>query len=284
VLGDGVEFRIKPNAHNSIAKADGSQFQQVLISLAHNARDAMAEGGVVTLATADATLDAIDGPSTEEYVTVSMTDSGSGISEEAKQHLFEPYFTTKAPGIRKGLGLAMCHGILKQSGGHISFESEVGRGSSFKVYLPRFRDEGVETRPAAVPATGTVPTEKGTEVILLVEEKAALRAVATTVLETQGYTVRCAASCQEAMSVAGKSDRVDLLVADAEMAEMTGNELAEWLCSSRPAMKVLLTSPFKDGAGFLHKPYTPTLLTEKVRAILDGGEAAETKELCGSAT
>jgi signal transduction histidine kinase len=276
-FGKGIEVVAEARAANPWARADASQLQEVLMSLAHNARDAMPHGGKLTLETADVTLDASQAEvPAGDYVMIAITDTGKGIPEAVKPHLFEPYFSTKAAGEGKGLGLAVCHGILKQSGGHIAATSESGRGSTFKLYLPRFQD-GAAEQTVPPPAGSATPSERGTEVILLVEQNPALRGVAATVLESQGYIVRRAAGSREAMSIAGRLDRVDLLVADVAMEEMTGPELAKWLCSSRPLMKVLMASPFDEDqdslapdAGFLRKPYTPGSLSRTVRGTLDG--------------
>jgi len=281
ILQDGIEVRTEPNAANPWTRADASQIKEVLMSMVHNAGDAMRHGGKLTLEAADVTLDGTKASGDAdvragEYVMIAVTDTGGGIADEVKAHLFEPYFTTKAQGAGKGLSLAMCHGILKQSGGHIAVRSEVGQGTTFEIYLPRFQDG----RAATPPAGAVTAPVRGTEVILLVEENPVLRGVAATVLESQGYTVCRAATDRQAMSIAGRLGRVDLLVADSTMQEMTGLELAEWLCSSRPRMKALLTSTFDEGAtglrerdpgeGFLHKPYTPALLCRTVREVLDG--------------
>jgi CheY-like chemotaxis protein len=293
LLGGGIELVATTNARHPWTNADASQIQQVLTSLAHNARDAMPHGGKLTLETADVTLAADDASRTAQaapgdYVMIAVTDTGAGIADDVKEHLFEPFFTTKAPGEGKGLALAMCHGILKQSGGHISVESQTGRGATFRIYLPRCHEAQPGQLAMPDPAGAILPALQGKGMILLVEEDATLRSMAGTVLEKQGYTVRPAASSREAMSIAGRLARVDLLLADAVMPEMSGKELAQWLCSSRPAMKVVFTSAFdKDhpahqaildsGAEVLCKPYTPGMLSQKVRDAL-GGEGREAEE------
>jgi len=285
LLGDAIELTTAANAPNPWARADSSQLRQVLISMAHNARDAMPRGGRLAIETADVTIGANDaslgaelGPG--DYVMISIADTGGGIPDEVKPHLFEPFFTTKATGEGKGLGLAVCYGFLKQSGGHIAFHSELGRGATFKLYFPRFN----EARPEGLPPSAGAPSPsvRGTEVVLLVEADAALRDLAATVLERQGYTVHRAGSSQEAVSISGRLGKVDLLLADAVMPEMIGQELAQWLCASHPGMKALYTSAFeKDtaahqdnpAAGFLRKPYTPAILSLKTRAALDEAPA-----------
>jgi len=283
LMGSGIEVITVAGAKDEWAMIDAGQLDQVLLSIADNALDAMPKGGKLIIETADAVLTQGDRALDREtlpgdYLLVSIKDTGIGISDEVREHLFEPFFTTKALGEGKGLGLAVCYGLLKQMGGCISVESEAGKGATFKVYLPRTR----EVRPKAVqaPAAPALSSERGTEVILLVEENVALRELAGTVLEQKGYTVRRAANGREAMSLAGAEDQIDLLLADAVLAEMTGPELAEWLAASRPAMKVLLTSGSggimprgeKAAGGLLMKPYTPGALSRKVRETLDGAE------------
>jgi len=290
LMGDAVKVTVSAAARDCWAMADGAHLDQVLSSLARNALDAMPDGGSFTLKTADVTLDppAADqenGSPVGDYVMISISDTGAGISDQVKPHLFEPYFTTKGPGQGKGLGLAMCYGVVKQMGGYISVESEPGKGATFNVFLPRILEGQVEgpiseSFPAA-------PSAGGTEVILLVEENPALRELAAGVLDQQGYTVRRAATAQEAMSIAGRHDRVDLLLADGAMKEMPAQELAEWLGSTRPAMKFLLTSPFEPEnssessepiTGFLRKPYTPNSLARRTRETLDAAATPALRE------
>jgi len=284
LLGNSIQASITLDAGSPWTRADAGQLRQVLISLAHNARDAMPAGGKLTLETADSTLDAADLArepelSPGDYVLISITDTGSGIPDHVKPHLFEPYFTTKAPREGKGLSLAMCHGIVKQTGGHIAFRSELGRGATFKVYLPRFHKE--QPADALVPpALPPSPPVRGTETILLVEADPTLRDLAAQVLEKQGYTVHRAAASREAIRIAGPLAGVDLLIADAVMPDMTGKELAEWLAASHPRMKALFTSAFhgekaaaegmlESADDLLPKPYNPAILCGKVRATLD---------------
>jgi len=289
LLGASIQVSTVAGARQPWTRADVGQLQEVLVSLAHNARDAMPRGGDLIIETADFTQDAAQ-PSRDsdlgpgDYVTISITDTGCGIADEVKPQLFEPYFTTKKTGEGKGLGLAMCYGILKQSGGHIAFKSELGRGTTFKVYLPRLQAAEPE-EPAEPPASALLPEPvagtPGTGIILLVEPDAALRGAAGAVLERSGYTVHRAASSREAISIAGRAARIDLLLADSAMPEMTGHQLAKWLCSLHPDIKVLFTSTVdehksaRDGitfpeADFLRKPYTPALLALKARTALSG--------------
>jgi two-component system NtrC family sensor kinase len=295
LMGDAVKITVSPDARDSWAMADGGHLEQVLSSLARNARDAMADGGSFTLKTADVTVGPADadeesGNRPGDYVMISVSDNGAGITDEVKPHLFEPYFTTKGPGQGKGLALATSYGVIKQMGGYISVESEPGKGATFNVFLPHVL-EGQVDGPTAEPLPAAA-SAGGTEVILLVEENPALLDLAGDVLEQQGYTVRRAATAQEAMSIAGRHDCVDLLLADGARKNTTTRELAGWLGSTRPAMKLLLTSPFEPegmpesaepGPGFLRKPYTPSALSQKTRETLDAPVPVSNEtNLCGS--
>jgi signal transduction histidine kinase len=292
LMRDGIKVTVDPAARDSWAMADRAHLDQVLSSLAQNARDAMPEGGSLGIKTADITIEPA-GADNEcdsrpgDYVMISVSDTGTGITSEVKPHLFEPYFTTKGPAQGKGLGLAMCYGVIKQMGGFISVESEPDKGATFNVCLPRILEGQVES-PAVAPASAA-PTAGGTEVILLVEENPSLRELAATVLEHQGYTVRRAATAREAMSIAGRQDRIDLLLVDAATREMAPRDLVEWLASTRPEMKFLLTSTLdpedhpecsEPGAGLLRKPYTPTALTQRTRRTLDGPAPSLRDPLC----
>ncbi|HEX4084560.1 MAG TPA: ATP-binding protein, partial [Chthoniobacteraceae bacterium] len=269
-LGPGIEVTVTAHASRPWTWTDPGQFRQVLISLAHNSRDAMPHGGQFIVETSDVTLAE---PETDmaagDYVMITVTDSGAGIPEDARPHIFEPFFTTKTPGEGKGLGLAMCHGILKQGGGHIVLRAGPHpRGTVFAIYLPRYQ-RIAESAPAQ-PQEET----RGNGVILLVEEDDTLRGMAATVLQQSGYTVHRATNSREAITVAGRLSRVDLLLASAALPEMTGPELAEWLVSLHPSLKELYVippeaeEPADAGAAYLRKPYAPALLTGKVRETM----------------
>jgi signal transduction histidine kinase/CheY-like chemotaxis protein len=287
-VGRAISVSTVAKAGNPWAKADALQLQKVLISLANNARDAMPRGGKLTLETANVTIPkSADGDlSAGDYVMISVTDTGSGIPHAVKPHIFEPYFTTKTPGAGKGLGLAMCYGILKQSGGHLGFESHAGRGAIFKIYLPCLKEAKMEATLAGTPVAALPQTG----VILLAEKDETLRAMAATVLEKQGYTVYRASGCREAISISGSIPRVDLLLAEAAMREMTGTELSQWLCALHPEMKTVfflsgdeeMMLEKGDGVAVTHhlrKPYTPSDLLARVRGMLDeGGRDAEMEE------
>jgi CheY-like chemotaxis protein len=247
----------------------------------------MPNGGKITVATSNATLDenherAHPGAIPGDYVMLSVSDTGTGMTDEVKAHLFEAFFTTKPKGKGTGLGLATCQTIVQQSGGHICVYSEVGKGATFKVYFPRVE------QPLDVPAgpIQTGPLPRGTETLLIVEDEPALRHLARDVLEAQGYEVLRAANGQHALHVARehKGSPIRLVISDVIMPQMGGKVMAEWLNSAYPGLKILFTSGYTDDAiahhgvldasmAFLPKPYTPETLTRKVRELLDAAPA-----------
>ncbi len=260
-------------------KADPTQVEQVILNLAVNAKDAMPKGGKLTIETRRMRLreaDKVAYPdlSPGEYVQLAVSDTGTGMSDEVKTRLFEPFFTTKEPGKGTGLGLAVVHGAVKQSGGRVDVYSELGIGTTFKILLP-----------AAVGATGPrsqsvqiAPT--GAETVLLVEDEPAVRKFGRLALETQGYTVLEAVGGEDALRVAGRSGPIHLLITDVVMPRMGGREVAEALRARHAGLKVLYVSGYTDDAvvrhgiveatdAFLQKPFTPLALARKVRAVLD---------------
>ncbi|MBI5396583.1 MAG: PAS domain S-box protein [Verrucomicrobia bacterium] len=263
-------------------KADPGQIEQVITNLAVNARDAMPEGGTVTLQTANAELDEAYASEHAEvtpghYVLLTVSDTGTGMTDEVKAHLFEPFFTTKGLGKGTGLGLATIYGIVKQSGGHITVYSEVGHGTTFKVYLPRV--EGAAEVVASAKASKEVP--RGTETILLVEDEEQVRKLARAVLEECGYTVLAAGSGSEALFLAKQhKGKLDLLLTDMIMPGINGRVLAKTLQPQNPTMRFIFMSGYTDtgilpknllaeGAAFLQKPFAVDTLTRKVRDVLD---------------
>jgi nitrogen-specific signal transduction histidine kinase/ActR/RegA family two-component response regulator len=262
--------------------ADPSQLEQVLLNLAVNARDAMPEGGELTIETANVESDAeYPGNHAElspgPYVLLAISDTGEGMDPETKARAFEPFFTTKEPGKGTGLGLATVYGIVKQSLGSIYLSSEPGRGTTFKVYLPRVAEEAT-----AVAETVTLrPAATGTETILLVEDNAAVRTFARRVLESQGYMVLEAACSAEALPLAAsQSGSLDLLVTDVVMPGMQGPQLAQQLRAVRPDMPVLYVSGFTEDSviaqgiqkrevAFLPKPFTAEALGHAVRDAIE---------------
>jgi two-component system, cell cycle sensor histidine kinase and response regulator CckA len=208
---------------------------------------------------------------------VAVSDTGQGMDEETKACIFEPFFTTKEPGKGTGLGLAMVYGFIRQSGGHVEVYSELGHGTTFKLYLPR----ADESMPAAtvLPSRRTIPA--GTETVLVVEDEAAVRNLLRRVLQSCGYTILEAQDGKEALEIAQRhAGRIDLLVTDLVMPKMSGRELAERLTQARPGMRTLMMSGYsndvviRQGAlqasvAFLQKPFSPIDLARKVREILD---------------
>ncbi len=251
-------------------KADAGQIEQVIMNLAVNARDAMPEGGTLVVTTRN-----IEGD--PDTVLLAVADTGCGMDEATQQQMFEPFFTTKKVGQGTGLGLATVYGIVTQAGGRIEVSSAVGRGSTFSVFLPKL-DRDVDAGGAAGRSDGLA---RGTERILLVEDEAALQRIAVRILESAGYRTVCASNGPEALAVCDRDpEPFDLLLTDVVMPGMSGHELAARLKDTRPDMKVLFASGYLHDAfpehtrlgpelQFLAKPYTPTSLTAKVRAVLD---------------
>jgi two-component system cell cycle sensor histidine kinase/response regulator CckA len=286
LIGEHVEMTVTPGKELGHILADPGHVGQVLMNLVVNARDAMPNGGKLTIATANVTLDEIrKRPDCRvapgNYVMLTVGDTGMGMTPEVKARLFEALFTTKPAGKGTGLGLATCQTIVQQSGGCIDVESEAGRGATFKIYFPRV-DKPLET--AARPAR-TGPLPRGRETLLLVEDEPSVRHLAAGVLETQGYTVLRANNGQEALNLvqSHKDLPIHLVVTDVVMPRMGGKMMAEWLKAAYPDLKVLFTSGYTDddiaqqgvlepGTAFLAKPYSPEALARKVRSVLDNDE------------
>jgi signal transduction histidine kinase len=280
VIGEQVRVVTALGAGLYPVEADAGQVDQVLINLLLNARDAMPAGGVVTITTANAELDAAAaeraGVAPGPYATLAVSDTGSGMDELTRARVFEPFFTTKGPGKGTGLGLASAHGIVRQSGGFIEVESEVGRGSTFRVSLPRAAAEQPGAGPEPPPAE--VVVDQGT--ILVAEDDDRVRVLVDSLLTLRGYTTLQAADGAEALRVAcGWPGPIHLLLTDVVMPGLTGPQLAERLAAARPGLKVMYMSGHMDdptvreagsrgGACFLAKPFTPDGLAEKVRRAL----------------
>ena len=285
LIGEDIELCCVPASDLGRIKADPGQVEQVILNLVVNARDAMPQGGRVTVECGNISLSRRDVDErlevkAGEYVLLAVTDSGIGMSAEVQSHLFEPFFTTKELGKGTGLGLATCHGIVKQSGGHIAVASELGRGTTFKVYLPRVHDE---TDALPIRDDSSV-LPRGTETLLVVEDEPVLRELSSFVLRECGYLVLEAIDGRDALRVARENQgpAIDLLVTDVIMPEIGGKELAEKLRAEFPATKILFCSGYTEdsiihhgvvdeGIAFLQKPYTPTFLARKVREVLDAG-------------
>ncbi len=286
IIGEDIELVWAPQSTLGLVRADPGQLEQVLMNLVVNARDAMPDGGRLTIETSNVEIDetyvalhaAVEpGP----YVMLSVSDTGSGMDEATRTHIFDPFFTTKDKGKGTGLGLSTVHGIVTQSGGSIWVYSEPGRGTTFKVYLPR------ELESSVVPPSERPPTSvrTGTETILVVEDEKALRRVARRILGAAGYTVLTAAGGPEAIAICAQhGDDIHLLLTDMVMPSMSGMELAQELLQTRPALRVLYTSGYSDaglvqqgvlepGVHFLPKPFTAADLVKRVREALDSGRA-----------
>jgi PAS domain S-box-containing protein len=284
-IGEDIELAFTPAPDLGLVSADPGQVEQVLLNLAVNARDAMPQGGRLTLETANVSLDAIDvrgypdfpaGP----YVMVTMSDTGVGMDAPTQARIFEPFFTTKSSDKGTGLGLATVYGIVKQSGGHVRVDSEPGAGTTFTIYLPRVAATG-ETLRAAPPGAAMT---RGTETVLLVEDEQEVRELTREILEEQGYRVLMAGHPAEAVAIAATCEtRIDLLVTDVVMPQMGGGRLAERLLLDSPGMQVLYISGYTDdaivrhgvlnqSAAFVQKPFTPEALTRKVRGVLDSAK------------
>jgi PAS domain S-box-containing protein len=282
LLGEDVKVDLNLDPALGQVKADQGQLEQVLMNLAVNARDAMPDGGKLTVRTANEDLDLAytrqhPGSKPGRYVVLAVTDTGTGMDPETQAHIFEPFFTTKERDKGTGLGLSTVYGVVKQSGGYIAVDSEKGKGSSFSIFLPRV-EQAVEAPEAVSPKTLSV---RGSETILLVEDAEPLRKLAHMFLKDNGYRVLTAADGEEALQVAKQhAAPIQLLLTDVVMPGINGRVLAERLGPWQPGMKVLYMSGYTDsfiaghgvleqGIHLLHKPFTEETLARKVREVLE---------------
>ena len=285
ILGEDIQLTVVADPEAGAVKADSGQIEQVILNLVVNARDAMPTGGRLTLEVRNADLDENYAHSHAEakvgpHVLLAISDTGCGMDQATIARIFEPFFSPKGDK-GTGLGLATVHGIVKQSGGHVGVYSEVGRGTTFKVYLPRVAPAPVAARSSQ----GLAAMPRGSETVLLVEDEDAVRALARHVLQSCGYTILEARDGGEAVRIGERqAGRIDLLVTDVVMPHLGGRETAERLAARHPEMKVLFTSGYTDDAvvrhgileaqvAFLQKPFGPKALAAKVREVLDRPEA-----------
>ncbi|MBF8257736.1 MAG: PAS/PAC sensor hybrid histidine kinase, partial [Actinobacteria bacterium] len=282
LIGENIDMKTLPGVDLGMVKVDAGQFEQIMVNLAVNARDAMPDGGKLIIETANVDLDD-DYCALHHYVRpgrfvlLAVSDTGHGMSEEIKRQIFEPFFTTKPKGSGTGLGLSTIYGAVKQSGGSIEVYSEEGRGTTFKIFLPRV--VGDAGRPGS--DDGPQDLMEGSETVLLVEDEEIVRELCVKLLERLGYTVLQASGGDEAIVIAkGHLERIDLLMTDVVMPGMNGRELADSLVVLHPETKVLFTSGYtddaivhhgvlNDGVAFIGKPYSLSVLAKKVRDVLD---------------
>jgi CheY-like chemotaxis protein len=282
VIGDNIEVTLRQRLGVAAIKADPTQVEQIVMNLAVNARDAMPEGGTLTIETANVELDehyakthlAVEPGA---YVVLTVTDTGTGITPQVQARLFEPFFTTKAPGKGTGLGLATVHGIATRCGGSVNVYSEIGRGTSFKVYFPRAAaGEFAPDRAAAAPEQ----SQGAGHIVLVVDDADAIRRLASRLLEKRGYTVLLAANAEEALEIFEQNVPVAVLLTDVIMPGASGPELTTRLRDTHPGLKVVYMSGYTEdaivhhgvldpGIAFLHKPFTAEALARKLREVLD---------------
>lgn len=288
LIGEDIEIVARLDHEVGKINADAGQIEQVLINLVVNARDAMPRGGQITITTQNVDLDqsysdmhiaVTPGP----YVMLAVSDTGTGMDAETQQHIFEPFFTTKEMGKGTGLGLSTIYGIVKQSGGNICVYSEIGKGTTFKIYLPRVEAE-VSTRREPHPRE---PNVAATETILLVEDEVRIRKLAANILTARGYYVLTAKNGAEAIDISSNHPgRIDLLLTDVVMPGMGGRDVADSIKLVRPQMRVLYMSGYTDDAilhhgvlerrtTFIEKPFTAHKLAKKVREVLAESAVAD---------
>jgi signal transduction histidine kinase/ActR/RegA family two-component response regulator len=281
LVGEDVELVSLPAALDATVRVDPGSIEHMIMNLAVNARDAMPDGGKLTIATADATLDEAEaseqlGVKAGRYVCLSVSDSGTGMDLATQARMFEPFFTTKERGKGTGLGLSTVFGIVKQSGGHIRVDTEPGDGTTFHIYLPLVEDRAEDAAGQLVPRQ-----LKGTETVLLVEDEEHVRSAARSILVRQGYRVLDAGTPEEALALArAHAGPIELLLSDVVMPQMSGPELATKLGADRPGTRILFMSGYSEdsllrqrvadsGIALLQKPFTFDSLARRVREVLD---------------
>ena len=282
LIGEDIELVVRLGPALPAVSADRGQAEQVVMNLAANARDAMPHGGTLTIETASVALDAHDAkahPNVKEgsYVVLAVSDTGTGMTPEVQARLFEPFFTTKEPGKGTGMSMATVHGIVMRSGGSFAVSSEVGKGTTVKVYFP-----STDIVESAAAVASAARLHFGGETILLVEDSEGLRELAQRLLARQGYTVIVASSAEEALQLFDENVVIDLVLTDVVMPGASGPALARQLMEKRPGVKVIYMSGYTEdvitqhgvlqpGIAFLHKPFTSDTLGRKIRDVLDAG-------------
>jgi two-component system cell cycle sensor histidine kinase/response regulator CckA len=285
LIGENIELQTTLAPDLGRTRADAGQIEQVIMNLVVNSKDAMPDGGKITIQTTNAKLNNEDLRGEYNYirpglyVMFSVTDTGQGMDKETQSRIFEPFFTTKEKGKGTGLGLSTVYGIIKQSGGYVLAESELRRGTTFRIYLPRVEEAVEPAGPARISPTQV----GGSETVLLVEDEESVRQLVRETLELKGYKVLEADNGDAALQiVSGYADKIDMLITDVVMPGMSGRELSARMCASYPQTKVLYLSGYTEdaivhegaldpGTAFLQKPFTLQMLSRKVREVLGDG-------------
>jgi CheY-like chemotaxis protein len=280
IIGEHIDLRTRLQPDVGKVKADSAQMTRVIMNLVLNSRDAMPGGGKIDIETANLTVlrrsPGVHDLPPGEYVILRLSDTGEGMSPEVMEHVFQPFFTTKAKGQGTGLGLSTVYGIVQQSNGHVSVDSKPGVGTTFTISLPRVDDSGE-------PAEQTAPPKVvgGSETILLVEDEDGVRRLVKHILDSRGYRVLDAASGPDALVIFEQHrGEIDLLLTDIVMPRMNGRELAQQILQAEPDMKIVYMSGYTDdmliqtgalrpGTSFLQKPLKPDALAGRIREVLD---------------
>jgi CheY-like chemotaxis protein len=281
LIGEDIDLRMVRGQDLGHVKLDPVQIEQVIMNLVVNSRDAMPNGGKLTIETASVCFDERDaahhGVSPGQYVLLAVSDTGEGMDEKTQKLIFEPFFTTKEPGKGTGLGLSTVYGIVSQAKGHVGVYSEPGNGTTFKIYFPATAEAAMEDHAAF----GSKPVLCGTETVLVAEDSELLRNLITQFLRDSGYKVLIAPDGEQALKVAGEcAEAIDLLLTDVVMPVLGGQELAAKLSAKYPNLTVLFMSGYTNSAlthqgamendrSFLQKPFSPDVLLARVREVLD---------------
>jgi len=292
IIGENVTVGLELRPGSGCIEADRGQIEQLVMNFAVNARDAMKSGGRILFRTGESVLNVADcikrpGLAPGRYVTLSVTDEGCGMDKATQERIFEPFFTTKEQGKGTGLGLSIVYGIVKQAGGHIEVDSEIGAGTTFRVFLP-----AVQARAAGVEEAAAAAGALKHETILLVEDEPGVRKIARRVLDQSGYRVIEASNAREALDAfEANGESIDLLLTDVVMPGMSGPELRDRLVRSKPGLRVLFMSGYSDdetvsraglkpGMNLMLKPFEPATLAKEVRGIFDGKVSAGPESDC----